>query len=494
MRIALVTACLWAALCAPAAATIFDKPTAGSTTITVTSGDDVAYFYSYVDGTDFGFGRDASSPDSLQGTGQCGGVSPADVRCPFANVTKIVFAAGGGNDRMGFDGLPVALDGDGGIGNDEIVGTSGGGTLHGGDGMDYIDGRDGADLMFGDANDDSFGAATPGDVVNGGDGYDGIDFSSEGGGAVTITLDDVANDGRPGANANVMANVEYVSGSTFGDTLIGNTGSNELLGGDGNDEVTGGPGSDELRGDNGEDKLFADDMVEDTVDCGAGTDTAKVDSLDSVSNCETVEIVGPDADGDGVKPPLDCDDSNPNARPGGTDVPGNGADEDCNGTDAPLLDSDSDGVTSERDCDDGNPAIRPGAVDKPGNGVDEDCDGADDPFPRAAGSLKYAFRSFSDRTVADQLRVVGAAPGTRIRITCKGPCRFKKKSLTMKKGGRLSLLGRTGRSFRPGSTLEIRVLQAGAISEVRTFRFRSGRSVVVKLRCITPGSSSIHAC
>lgn len=47
-----------------------------------------------------------------------------------------------------------------------------------------------------------------------------------------------------------------------------------------------------------------------------------------------------------------------------------------------LFDSDGDAFptafcTSDCDCDDTNPAVFPGAVDEPGNGIDEDCDGSD---------------------------------------------------------------------------------------------------------------------
>ncbi len=74
----------------------------------------------------------------------------------------------------------------------------------------------------------------------------------------------------------------------------------------------------------------------------------------------------------------DCDDSDPTVYPGATDVPGNGIDEDCSGSDTPLIvDSDGDGVPSDQDCDDNDFNNAPGLSENC-DGQDNDCDGVID--------------------------------------------------------------------------------------------------------------------
>ena len=81
-----------------------------------------------------------------------------------------------------------------------------------------------------------------------------------------------------------------------------------LNAGFGNDVVTGGPGQDTIFADAtsascgwysytckipfGNDIVNAKDGEADTIDCGVGNDTATVDAIDTVANCENVNTTG----------------------------------------------------------------------------------------------------------------------------------------------------------------------------------------------------------
>ncbi len=89
-----------------------------------------------------------------------------------------------------------------------------------------------------------------------------------------------------------------------------------------------------------------------------------------------------DQDGDGYSVcGTDCDDSDPDARPGAEEVC-NGRDDNCDGTvdeGTSCYDDDGDGQSEdEGDCNDSDPGIHLGAVEDMANGMDDDCDGVVD--------------------------------------------------------------------------------------------------------------------
>lgn len=199
-------------------------------------------------------------------------------------------------------------------GNDTLIGGRGNDQLFGGDGGDTLaDRAGGTELMDGGPGDDGllardfttfFSDAPNGaDVYRGGTGTDMVAYGGSGQGTpppgVTVTLDNLANDGNAGENDNIgpAGDVEGVAGSVGDDTIIGNALPNRLSGGVGNDVLIGGspavllisssifslnrdafssfatirPVDDTLVGGNGTDRLSGQGGNDD-LDGGLGTD------------------------------------------------------------------------------------------------------------------------------------------------------------------------------------------------------------------------------
>jgi Ca2+-binding RTX toxin-like protein len=224
-----------------------------------------------------------------------------------ANVATLKIDGLAGNDRLevlstATKPLTEAATMTGGDGNDTVTGGAGNDSLDGGAGADVLTGGAGNDLlnggtdnngMFGGDGNDTLKAGLGSDVYDGGAGVDLADYSARFR-AVSITLDDAANDGElitktvlglpKNVNEadNVKSNVENVTTGTGDDSIIagtsnvdnvfdGGAGNDKLRGRNGNDRLLGGDGSDILVGAGQNDSLFGQGG-NDILDGGAGDD------------------------------------------------------------------------------------------------------------------------------------------------------------------------------------------------------------------------------
>jgi len=233
-------------------------------------------------------------------------------------------------DTLLGDGVANSLWGQGGNdslqgrdGNDSLYGEDGDDTLVGGAGSDYLDGGAGSDWanyyesaagvivdlaantasggsavgdtftsienLFGSAHNDTLTgdagvSALSGylgdDTLEGGAGADtldggaGTDTATYAGSSAAVTVDLAAGTGVGGdAQGDTLTGVEYLKGSDYNDTLIGDAGANTLDGAAGNDTLNGGDGDDTLTGGAGDDTLVGG-LGANVLDGGAGTDTA----------------------------------------------------------------------------------------------------------------------------------------------------------------------------------------------------------------------------
>jgi hypothetical protein len=433
----------------------------------------------------------------------------AEVACTFEPaVTQWVLLGGDQADNLNSFWAAARIEGgdgddqiDAGSQNDILLGGAGDEIwIKGDDGPDQIDGGPGSDRLYP-------GDGTDADDVRGGPGTDEVTYQDNSDTApVSVTLDDVANDGRPGALGNVHSDVEDIMGGGGDDFLQGDVDNNHIRGDrpsfmqDGDDILDGGLGRDILDGGDGNDEIRARDGVADDVLCGPGTDTAIVDTIDLVTDCETVDAsaeLEPDRDGDGFAVPADCDDHDAAIRPGVVDVPENGIDEDCTGGDFVILDRDADGVGRPADCNDDDPRVRPGLAEIPGNAVDEDCSGAAAPFRRLSTEITSRWKVTARGTASKRLLARAVPRGAEVVLRCRGKGCPKPKTVRQeirkRKDVKLHPL-LAGRRLKPGATVQVRITLPQAIGTVTTFTVRDGKVPSRRSRCLPPGAKKPSRC
>ena len=127
------------------------------------------------------------------------------------------------------------------------------------------------DVLNGTEDDDVIRALAGNDVVNGLQNNDRISGGS-------------GRDKLTGSEGN-----DVLRGGSGNDILAGATGHDRLVGGGGNDRLAGGQSKNKYSGGGGKDKINSANGVRETIVCGSGRDTVRVDRTDKVRGCERVK-------------------------------------------------------------------------------------------------------------------------------------------------------------------------------------------------------------
>lgn len=174
----------------------------------------------------------------------------------------------------------------GGAGADTLYGLGGDDSLSGLGGEDVLAGNDGNDTLSGGANDDYLMGGLGNDRIDGGTGNDWAGYE-DATAAVKVDLALTTAQNTLGAGTDQLNSIEYVYGSSYGDTLMGTSGFNYIFGGEGDDKLYGRGGDDFLAGGAGND----------LIDGGAGDNTVSFD--DGVAGGVAVYLLGHVAFGHG---------------------------------------------------------------------------------------------------------------------------------------------------------------------------------------------------
>jgi len=222
--------------------------------------------------------------------------------------------------------------------------------------------------------------------------YDGIDQNCDG-----ADLVDVDQDGQPSTLAGgADCDDNNIHISPDASDIVGDGTDQNCDGIDGTDtdgdgwasQASGGTDCDDTDpvlnpGDEDEDGTTSCDGDCDDGDPGTlpGAPEVPYDGVDQ--DCDGSDLT--DVDGDGYDAEAvgggDCDDEDASVNPVARDIAGDGIDNDCDGVFAKTADHDGDGHDAVEeggdDCDDTNPLVSPSAREVPYDGIDNDCDGTD---------------------------------------------------------------------------------------------------------------------
>lgn len=377
--------------------------------------------------------------------------------------------AGATDVLRSFDGVVT------GAGNDSVVGTGASERFALGAGDDALDAGDGNDGADGGAGNDVLRGGPGSDFLTGGPGADTVMYDERTSGEPVVVVLGAPGSGGTGAENDVLMTVENVVGTPGPDSLSGDGAANALVGGFGEDSIAGhggddllfggehrdvmngGTGNDSIFGQGGDDSLAAFDNEADVVDCGESLDDdAQVDPFDRVVGCEYARRL---------------------------DIP------------VPV-DNDGDGIVASFDCNDSDPGLRPGATDVPGDGIDQNCDGFDEALPFVSGSPGLTTRTTSKGRRVRSLRVDRVPARSVVRVRCietkkhRRACAFTRRTRTSTSIRRPMSFTRyfKNRSLAAGTRIEMRITAPGRIGKVWTYRINKRTAPRETVRCLTNGS------
>jgi streptogramin lyase len=159
-------------------------------------------------------------------------------------------------------------------------------------------------------------------------------------------------------------------------------------------------------------------------------------------------------------------------------------------------DVDGDGYPASVDCNDRDPRVHAAARDIPGDGVDEDCSGSDAAFPRFTPRTIAKWDTYGRAYSIFTVLAVNKVPaGTRVELSCRGRgCRFSHWHKTVRRAtARLRLLKVLKHShLRHGSRLELRLVRPAAVGAL--LRWDVGPPPRQVVKCLVPGMSKVRSC
>jgi serralysin len=232
----------------------------GNDTLTGNSGHDFLLGGAGDDTIDGGFGNDilrgGAGADVL-----IGGIGKdwAQYNTATAGVTLSLATGGTGGEAAGdtFSGIENLRGSDF---ADDLTGDTARNLVLAGAGDDTVTGGGGPDVLHGEAGGDTITGGTDGDELWGGSGADvmdgagGNDWARYDDSSAGVTVDLAAGTGSGGdAQGDRLANIEFLWGSAFADTLTGDAGVNIIRGGAGDDVIRAGGANDIMEGHGGAD-------------------------------------------------------------------------------------------------------------------------------------------------------------------------------------------------------------------------------------------------